>query len=164
MVGGYFFSAVRQWGHSENLRNEILRIVRTKGEVEANFQDQTGNTALIWAAERGRKDLCAVLIGLGADVNLKDKNGRSPLSYSSQKGHYDTTGFLIQNGARPNLADNEGKTPLMWACIGGHPGVVELLVKNNADSGIADKSGKTPLNLIQDMIKRYDQLSKALSK
>jgi hypothetical protein len=54
VVGWYFFALVRQWGHAESLRDEILRIVRTKGEIEANFQDQSGNTALIWAAERGR--------------------------------------------------------------------------------------------------------------
>merc|ERR1712098_259948 len=48
--------------------------------VEVNLTNEYGETALHYAAEFGRDEMCAALLKKGANVNAKNKNGRTPLT------------------------------------------------------------------------------------
>merc|ERR1712096_97353 len=47
--------------------------------VDVNLADEYGRTALHYAAEFGRNEMCDALLKRGANVNAKDTIGRTPL-------------------------------------------------------------------------------------
>ena len=52
-----------------------------------NSQDDSGNTALHLAAERGYTDAAKLLVKLGAEKNLQNNDGRSPLDLAVAQAH-----------------------------------------------------------------------------
>lgn len=164
VIAWRIFTAAQSGGETVALQQEILRMLRIGESPNVNAQDRDGQTACLWAAANGQKDLCILLIGLQANVNVKDKSGRTALSYAAGNGHYETAQLLLRNKADVNLADSEGMTPLMWACAAGHPGVVELLLKYKANIGGKDKQGRTAAALAQEISARYQQTAQVMTR
>jgi|GEM_PF-3806768 len=156
-LGWKFVGIIQRTGEVSAFQQEILRTLRVGEKPNVNRQDDQGRTVLTWAAVNGEKDLCAVIIALGADPNARDRSGRTPLSHAAGRGHWDVVDFLLTHKANPNLADNEGMTPLMWAAFHSHAPVVELLLKKGADRTAKDKKGRTAAMIAQDILKRYEQ-------
>lgn len=94
---------------------EVVRIL-VKAEVDINFQDEQGETALHVAARLGHAD-CARLLLAGSDTQVADTE-LAEATYSW--------------------------TPLFIACVDGHFPIVELLLDANADVDRVDSSGWTP--------------------
>mmetsp|Transcript_19776 Transcript_19776/g.27601 ORF Transcript_19776/g.27601 Transcript_19776/m.27601 type:complete len:666 (+) Transcript_19776:74-2071(+) len=63
--------------------------------VNINAQDDSGYTALHWAAIHGRYQSINLLIKCGADVNQFDHGGWTALHYASFKGHKDCVASLL---------------------------------------------------------------------
>ncbi|KAL1853922.1 hypothetical protein Daus18300_011664 [Diaporthe australafricana] len=67
-------------------------------EVLLEETDDWGRTALYLAAERGNIDVCAILLGAGADCDAQ-ANGSSVISIAAQRGHFEMVQLLLQEGA-----------------------------------------------------------------
>lgn len=80
-----------------------------------NAVDESGQTALHFAADRGYCDICEQLLKAGANPNAADLEGISVLLAAVIAGHADVACLLLKSGANPNQADMDGDTPLSCA-------------------------------------------------
>jgi ankyrin repeat protein len=67
-----------------------------------NAVSDTGDAALIHAADKGHNVTIRVLLEHGADVHAKDKDGKTALLKAQEKGHSEIAQALLQQGAREN--------------------------------------------------------------
>ena len=67
--------------------------------------DNSGETPLHLAVDRGYFQLAALLIVRGADVKVRDKSGSAPLDEAARRGFREIAQLLIQHGAPVDQAD-----------------------------------------------------------
>jgi hypothetical protein len=98
----------------KNYQERKVQKLLTKN-VDVNAQDESGNTALFWAAKRGNFALCKMLLVHGAHVDLANKHKQTPLHAAAMSGNIDAVSLLIDRGANVNARDSyRGRTPLHW--------------------------------------------------
>ena len=96
---------------------EIIRAARD-GDVTDDLLSQIaavdaeGRTALHWAADRGRADLCKRLLDAGASIDHKDATGLTALAYAVTCDYDAVVSVLLKAGADPLIPDDDGVTPL----------------------------------------------------
>jgi ankyrin repeat protein len=100
--------------------------------TNANIEDSTGATPLLYAAFRGHEEIVESLISNGAKVNAQDISGKTALFYSILNGHEDIIEFLLGKGADVNLGDQDGRTPLLVAHSLGLTRIEVLLRRRGA--------------------------------
>lgn len=110
--------------------------VNAKHEIE-----ETGRTALYYAAARGLCETAKTLIEKGAEVNVQDRVGKTPLHYAAENGHCETAKTLIEHKANVNAQDQVGRTALHYAAEKGDYKTVKALIQKGADKNITDKYG-----------------------
>ena len=108
-------------------------------EWDINAMDNTGRTALAWAAVGGHEDAVKILLQC-EDVKTDTtdtKCGRTPLSLAAGNGHSGAVKLQLEReDINTNTADTKyGRTLLLWAAVRRHSGVVKLLMERE-DSGI----------------------------
>ncbi|KAJ8452911.1 hypothetical protein Cgig2_014674 [Carnegiea gigantea] len=121
------------------------RCLKHGGDV--NAADNSGQTALHWAAVRGCIAVADVLLQNGARIEAADFNGYRAVHVAAQFGQ---TAFLNHIIAKYNAdfdaPDNDGRSPLHWAAYKGFADTVRLLLFRDASQGRQDKEGCTPLH------------------
>ena len=118
--------------------------------ADVHEKDSEGNTVLMWASERGCKEVVDTLLEKGADVNAKNKIGRTALMEASENGHKEVVELLIKNGANLDARGMSDETALIKASRNGHKEVVEVLIKSGADVNAKDDFGETAMMLAWD--------------
>jgi ankyrin repeat protein len=78
--------------------------------VETNMKDESGKSALVYAACNGHTDLVINLIDSSAQIDTQDSNGWSPLMHAVKAGHLETARILVMFGASPHSRDIQGRT------------------------------------------------------
>jgi ankyrin repeat protein len=100
--------------------------------------NNSGQTALIFAAKNNNPENVRELLSHGANPNEKDDGGLTPLMkaviHSRDENGAKIIQLLIDNGANPNeMLDDNGQTPLMMASRRENSGKnIETLVDNGA--------------------------------
>jgi ankyrin repeat protein len=107
------------------------------GDVAANDTDETGQTALHLAADRGSNKVVLKLLEHGADPNTVDNDGISVLQAAVIAGNVETARLLLEKGADPNQADHDGDTPKTCAEDEGD-GEMKRLFFNDTENQVAD--------------------------
>ncbi|KAF5705145.1 ankyrin repeat-containing protein [Fusarium mundagurra] len=119
-----------------------------KDVTHVDFQDDTGRTALSFAAQAGDVEAMDKLFDRQADVELADTDGHTPLLWAACEGHEEAVKCLVDHGARIEVKDEPyGRTALSWAAANGHTGVARILRLKGADVNAADDMNHTPLSL-----------------
>lgn len=90
-------------------------------DLDVNFQDDEGITALMYAVTFERNDIVELLLQHGADPNIQDYEGFSSLIMASYFGNLSITRILLCYGANPFICDNEGNNAISMAILCGHP-------------------------------------------
>lgn len=112
-----------------------------------NAMDETGQTALHWAAVRGSLPVLETLLRHNADYELRDNRGYTVSHVAAQYGQTPVLYHLaLKWGVDIDTVDNDGRTPLTWAAYKGYADSVRLLLVLNARYALADKEGCTPLH------------------
>ena len=75
-----FFKAVKN-GDAAKVK-EFL-----KAKADPDIKDKGGNTALMWAASQGHKEIVEILLKAKADPNIKNSKGRTALTAAAYFGH-----------------------------------------------------------------------------
>ena len=128
--GGVLLLAVK-----ENLIDIVKLLV--ENNVNLDFQDEQGETALHLAARYGR-DECAQLLLQGttshkASTEITENSfAWTPLHIASVDGHLSITKLLIQNNADLGKADASGWTAKEHAALRGHIDIAQELAKNQS--------------------------------
>jgi ankyrin repeat protein len=85
------------------------------------YKDNSGQTALSWAAEDGRATSVKLLLsGSRVDPDSRNAFERTPLFWAVAAGHEQVVDLLLANGADPESRDSGGHTPLLEATRRGH--------------------------------------------
>lgn len=95
------------------------------------------------AARRGRTDVAALLLSMGASIEARDAFSRTPLHLATSQGYRDTAALLISQGASLSAVDSDGATPLHLAATGD---LAALLIEKGAKTDARDKDGNLPLH------------------
>lgn len=110
----YPLHAAAREGKLEELKNliESNPYASTASSKEfPNTLDESGQTPLHLATDRGHIDCVKALILVGADVNSVDNDGISILQAAVIAGDKDCSCLLLLLGANPDHADLDGDTP-----------------------------------------------------
>ncbi len=115
--------------------------------IDINVTGKDSWTALMWAAELGRREMAAFLIQQGADIRARNKEGSVALSMAAQHGHEDLVKLLLDAGIAINFQNQTGTSALMIAALEGQTNVVKLLIERGADLNLRDKYRNTAVLL-----------------
>ena len=96
--------------------------------ADVNAADNSGNTAVIFAAVYGHTEVVEALAGGNADVNAADDNGNTAVILAAGEGHTEVVEALAERGADVKVFDKVGFNAVMTAAGKGHTEVVEALV------------------------------------
>src|SRR6185503_5154497 len=120
-----------------------------KREANVNAANEEGTTPLFIAAEKGHRDIVALLLDKGADVKQeRADSGEPPLFIAAQEGHREIVALLLDHGADVKQTRTEnGATPLLIAAAKGHREIVALLLDHGADVKPTTTNGWTALHV-----------------
>ena len=94
-----------------SLGNPILLQKCIDDGMNIEEPDETGQTPLHMAADKGSLDCIMILLKNGADINVADNEGTTPLHAAVIRGSLDVTTFLLENGGNPDIEDEDGESP-----------------------------------------------------
>jgi len=117
-------------------KGQLATVMRKLEEGEnVNAQDETGMTALAWAALRGRGGVARYLLEKNADPNIPDEKGLYPLHKACLFGDKAVIQNLIDFDADVNAEGPGGVKAVEIARRMKHADIVELLEKAAAKAG-----------------------------
>jgi ankyrin repeat protein len=99
---------------AESADVEIVKLLLDKGAKVDAKDDDSGLTALHYAARLGNKNAAELLIARSADINAKDKQDHTPL-YFAVNQDYKVAEMLINKGADSSIRTESGQTLLQLA-------------------------------------------------
>lgn len=86
-------------------RNRDVEMILLQYKANVNWKDQNNYTALMYAAERGNKEIVQLLIDYGADSSVQS-GGASVLSLAKESGNPEVI-YIIENNIRKRTGHNE---------------------------------------------------------
>ena len=93
------------------IAESIIKADDSSSNTFANMLDESGQTPLHLATDRGHMDCVKALILAGADIHSVDNDGISILQAAVIGGNKECSQLLLLLGANPDQADNDGDTP-----------------------------------------------------
>ncbi len=125
--------------------NKMARLIDKGVDINAQENDDYGDTPLHIAALHGKKKMFEFLISKGADINSRNKIGQMPLHAAARVTDIDMVSLLLKHGADINAQDDNGSTPLREVARKGDLNIVRLLIENGAYINLANNGGQTPI-------------------
>ncbi|KAF5633314.1 ankyrin repeat-containing protein [Fusarium tjaetaba] len=123
------------------------QVLLSAPEIDVDFQDDRGKTALMGAASRGAAGMVKLLLASGADPNMQDHDGNTAISHVRKIEIMKA--LLEAPGIKPDHPNNEGRTALSLAaeaanieCVNG------LLSIEDVNPDARDIYGRGPLSWV----------------
>ncbi|TQV93266.1 ankyrin repeats (3 copies) domain-containing protein [Cordyceps javanica] len=101
--------------------------------AEPMRRDETGRTALHYAARHSDAAILNGLLALEVNIDVKDLQGRTPLFSAVESGSIESARRLLQHGANVYVKDDSGVTVLCLAVKSGFMELVKVLLEFGAD-------------------------------
>jgi ankyrin repeat protein len=113
---------------------EMVRLLLdVGGQALINLGDDSGQTALHYATERGLAESICVMLEHGADMTVTDNEGFSPWLWAVVAGQTAHASALLTSGiADVNASSVDGRTALGWAAGLGWSSIAQLLIAHDA--------------------------------
>ncbi|XP_046569715.1 poly [ADP-ribose] polymerase tankyrase-2-like [Haliotis rubra] len=127
---------------------EVKRVLEL-GQVDINCRGGgERQTLVMWAAERGHREVVELLLSRGADLSLVDTDGNSILHYACGGGDVGTVELILSmDVVDVNCRGGwRSRTPVMAAALEGQRDVVELLMRRRADVSLVDEDDNSILH------------------
>ncbi|KAH7485492.1 hypothetical protein PRIC1_004796 [Phytophthora ramorum] len=121
--------------------------------------NESGDTALLNAAEYGLTKHVEKLLAHGADANAQDSNGRSAMDIAGEHGFVDIVNVLVENC--PGLVNTVGDKTLVMAVRHEYSGILETLYDRVQDK-MTDADGAELGGRLLHIATEYDAPSCAL--
>ncbi|XP_063399675.1 KN motif and ankyrin repeat domain-containing protein 2-like [Mytilus trossulus] len=83
---------------------EALKLSLQNGAV-IDYQDERGDTALMWAVMRGHLEICRFLIDRGCKIDITNRDGQTALMIAAREGHLEICRLLIDTGCKIDITD-----------------------------------------------------------
>jgi ankyrin repeat protein len=143
----YFKPGDDAWNLLESVirNNPVNTALLLERGADPNAVSTVGNSALMYAAEKGNMQIMKMLVAAGADVNASGFNGATPLFLAIFNNDFQATKYLLEQGADPNVKDDFGVTPLLYTAATNQYQSADLLLFYDADPDVRDAEGNDPL-------------------
>lgn len=103
-------------------RNAVLALLEKGAEP-----NQTGWTALHYAAAVGNNDIVKIMLDRSAYIDAESPNKTTPIMMAARAGHILTVKLLLDEGADATLKNDQGMTAIDLAVKYEHPDIAEGL-------------------------------------
>ncbi|XP_037486635.1 serine/threonine-protein phosphatase 6 regulatory ankyrin repeat subunit A-like isoform X1 [Triticum dicoccoides] len=113
-------------------------------QVNVDATDESGETALSYAAVNGTVNVVRYLLDHGANPDKSGPGNRTPLHMAVAKGNCEIVKVLLSKGADVNCYSDSG-TPLHIAAVFGLDGAMKILLDHHADCNKSVCIADTPL-------------------
>ena len=144
---------------------EAVRILETFSPQELNFKEDTGETPLFLATNKGFVGVVRKMVEKGADVTERDSLGRTPLMMAVSLG-YEKTSRILRHKEKEigekSTTDKKGLNLLMQAACSGKESMVSYYLAKE-DVNAKSKEGDTALILAAGKEKGIGALKTLLS-
>ncbi|MFH4981776.1 hypothetical protein AB6A40_008485 [Gnathostoma spinigerum] len=128
-------------------KETMVKYLLSNYEVDRNYRDKYGYTALHHAAHVGSLELVKVLVKHGWNIHDMDNSGATPLHLAAGKGYTDVVRLLIMIGANGECVDSQGRTPIFFACLGGQAHTLKVMISElNCRANHTDKFQRTAVH------------------
>lgn len=114
-------------------------------DINAGNPDESGKTALMYAAQAGWEPILVELIRAGADLDRIDSNGDTALHHSADFAQPRMMQLLLEAGAKTGLQDRWKQTPLTMAACERDWDAFRALLQKTPELHLATPHG-TPLH------------------
>lgn len=104
-----------QDGNLKDIKQVLENTADDDTPTTVNTADESGQTALHFAADRGHAEIVQTLLEAGANANAADLEGISVLQAAVIAGHSKVAAILLKYGANPNQVDMDGDSPISCA-------------------------------------------------
>ena len=112
---------------------------------KADRRGINGLSPLHVAAQFGRTEAVAALLGMTAKVDHRDRDRQTALGHSVVNDHADIAVLLLTAGADPDRSGANYEPPLVVAARRGNLDIVTALLQAGADRTLGDNTGRTAL-------------------
>lgn len=106
---------------------------------EVKRKDDTGMTALMWAAMHGHHELVELLVE--HEHGILDKDGHTAMMWASRNGHSKSVSLLLDH--EKGMKNSKGMTSLMLGAAAGYLEVVQILL--DVECNLQDADLRTAL-------------------
>jgi ankyrin repeat protein len=145
--------ACGSWEGAENGNGVVVKMLLNHG-ADIHYGQDTGDTALALAVERGNLPAVRLLVEKGASLRTQNRKRRTLLMeaccYGEDQGREEIVRHLINNGADINAQVEENtERNALCTSLAKKAGatVVRLLLEHGADPNLTEGRGKTPLQI-----------------
>lgn len=107
---------------------------------------ESGQTALMIAAENGHSEIVKMLLESGANPNERDSNKNTALMFASKEGHTKVIEILHKANADLNAININKRAALILASASGKADAVKILCGLGADVNLEDSNRDTALH------------------
>ncbi|TGJ72390.1 hypothetical protein EYR41_004289 [Orbilia oligospora] len=123
----------------------IMKVMLAGNGVDLELADNTGRTAVLFAAKEGYEDIVRVLIESGANPEAKDHSGEAAILLAVRGGHESIVRILIGIGVNLEVKNHYDETPLFIAAQKGYEGIFHLLMESKTNIKTRDRKRRTIL-------------------
>ena len=123
-------------------------------------RDLSGATALHWACQYGKLEVCKILCERGADIEARAKYDTTPLHIATRSNFLPIVQFLLELKANTEVRTSKALTPLHIAAMKGLSNAAQRLLQFKAQPNSVTMRRCTPLHFasIQGDIPTVKQL------
>lgn len=145
------------WTAAIDNEEHKLRSLIAKGHL--HDKDNSGYTALHYAARSGHLSICRILLDAGIGVDERTHGGVTALHRAAMMGHLEIVNLLLARKTDPFIQDSDGKTALHRAAEKSYPDVCRSLLQHSPSlATVRDNKGKVPLELVNQQSAHYQRL------
>ena len=113
--------------------------------ASVNIRSNTGSTALVYAAQYGRRDCLEKLLQAGADVNIFYSSNWTALLAAVAARKCECVDLLLKAGADVNVKTSKANTVLYLAARSNCMRCVNLILSSGASINVLNVSGENAL-------------------
>ncbi|XP_071094926.1 ankyrin repeat domain-containing protein 17-like [Haliotis cracherodii] len=112
----------------------MVKYILSQNIVDINSRTKCNRTPVMMAANRGYRDVFAVLVSKGADVSLRDKRGNNILHYTCAGGQMEMVKYVLSlNKVDINRRGQRGWTSVMVAARLGNREMLDFLISKGSN-------------------------------
>ena len=120
--------------------DKVFAVLLAAPGIDLEARSANGNTALMMAAYKHKREAVDAVLARGAKVN---QDGWTPLHYAASAGDIPIMKLFLQRQARVDAMAPTNITPLMFAAREGQEEAVKLLLASGADAALKSSHGWT---------------------
>eukprot|EP01047_Picozoa_sp_COSAG01_P033731 COSAG01_NODE_2496_length_7573_cov_15.650120_1_plen_1328_part_00 len=123
-----------------------VEAVLALGGVELEARDEDGDTAFLWACNKGSAECIAALAEVGCNTAARSSDGSTGLIHAAGSGSAAAVeAVLAVGGVELEATDQDGYTAFLLACSKGHAECIAALAEGGCDTAARSSDGGTGL-------------------